>query len=266
MIKKAMWIYALSGLLWLSIENAASAHFQMIIPSDDMVNRNDNRKISLNVMFWHPFEGFGMDMAAPVQFGVFVRGRKIDLRGSLKAVKMKDRDGERDAHRAIYSLKNPGDHIFYVEPKPYWEASEESFIVHYTKVIVNAFGLQEGWDEEVGLKTEIIPLTRPYGLYAGNVFQGIVKVNGKPSPFAVVEVEYYNKDGKISAAEDPLITQVIKTDANGVFTYGIPKSGWWGFAALNESDKKMKHNGKYYPVEIGAVLWIKTSNMRGDEP
>ena len=28
--------------------------------------------------------------------------------------------------------------------------------------------------------------------YAGNVFQGIVKLDGKPVPFAEVEVEYYN--------------------------------------------------------------------------
>ena len=152
--------------------------------------------------------------------------------------------------------------MFFVEPAPYWEPAEEKFIVHYTKVVVNGFGLEEGWDDEVGLKTEIVPLTRPYGLYTGNVFQGIVKVNGKPVPFTKVEVEYYNKDGKLTAEADPLITQVIKADANGVFTYAMPRAGWWGFAALNEDEKPMIHDGKKYPVEIGALIWVHTRDMK----
>ncbi|HIJ20835.1 MAG TPA: DUF4198 domain-containing protein, partial [Deltaproteobacteria bacterium] len=43
----------------------------------------------------------------------------------------------------------------------------------------------------------------------------------------------------------------------GVFTYAAPRSGWWGFAALNTSDEKMKHEGQDKDVEIGAVLWVQ---------
>ncbi len=70
----------------------------------------------------------------------------------------------------------------------------------------------------VGLKTEIVPLSRPFGLYAGNVFQGTVKLNGKSVPYAKVEVEYYNKDGKVHAPSDYMVAQTIKADSNGVFT------------------------------------------------
>ena len=121
--------------------------------------------------------------------------------------------------------------------------------------------MEEGWDQEVGLKTEIVPLTRPYGLWTGNVFQGIVKVNGKPAPFTEVEVEYYNEDGSVKAPADPMITQVVKADENGVFTYAMPNAGWWGFAALNTDDATLTHEGKEYPVEIGAVLWVKAYDM-----
>jgi cobalt/nickel transport protein len=161
-------------------------------------------------------------------------------------------------------LKQPGDHVFYVVPEPYWEPAEETFIIHYTKVIVNAFGLESGWDAEVGLKTEIIPLTRPYGLYAGNIFQGMVLVDGKPAPFTEVEVEYYNKDGKYSAPAAPFVTQVVKADANGVFSYAMPVAGWWGFAALNQGEDKVVSaaDGKSYPVELGALIWIRTSAMK----
>jgi cobalt/nickel transport protein len=199
-----------------------------------------------------------MEMAKPAAFGVLARGKKEDLLSSLKRKTFKGAS----TWEAAYTIKRPGDHIFYVEPAPYWEPAEESFIVHYTKVIVGAFGLEEGWDQEVGLKTEIVPLTRPYGLWAGNVFQGVVKVGGKPAPYAEVEVEYYNRDGKVKAPDDSYITQVIKADSNGVFTYAMPIEGWWGFAALSTADFKLEHEGKKYPVEIGAVLWVRTREMR----
>lgn len=238
---------------------STQAHFQMIIPSDDMVKQGEGRTLNLDLRFWHPLEGLGMHVAPPVQFGVIIHGERQDLRGSLKPQKSKDRTGALlDTFAASYTMKKPGNYVFFVEPQPYWEAAEEKFIVHYTKVIVNGFGLEEGWDTDVGAKTEIVPLTRPYGLWSGNVFQGIVKVNGQPAPYTDVEVEYYDSEGKVKPPADPMITQVIKADSNGVFTYAMPWGGWWGFAALNEDNTKMQHEGKEFPVEIGAVLWVKT--------
>ena len=241
----------------LSLTSAVSAHFGMIIPSDDIITQDDNKSISLKVQFIHPMEGDYMDIAKPAQFGVLVQGKKIDLLNTLQEKKINDCT----TWETNYQIKRPGDYIFYVEPQPYWEPAEDCFIIHYTKVIVNALGLEVGWDEEVGLKTEIIPLTRPYGLWTGNVFQGIVKVKGEAVPYAEIEVEYYNQDGKVKCPAEPMITQVIKADRNGVFTYAMPKAGWWGFAALNEDEEKIKHNGEEKSVEIGAVFWVKTYDM-----
>jgi len=238
------------------------AHFQMIIPSDDIVTQSEKRELSINAMFWHPFEGHGMNMVLPAKFGVLVGGKQTDLLKSLKPKQVKDRRGKSfQTFTLNYTLKRPGDYVFYLQPKPYWDETEESFIVHYTKVIVNGFGLEEGWDQDVGLKTEITPLTRPYGIYTGNVFQGIVKLDGEPVAFSKVEVEYFNEQGKLQAPAGPYITQVVKTDSNGVFTYAMPKAGWWGIAALNSAKEKMLHKGKKYPVELGAVLWINTHDM-----
>jgi cobalt/nickel transport protein len=240
----------------------AFAHFQMIIPSDDMVTQEDDRTINLDVMFWHPIEGHGMNMAKPVKFGVMVRGKKTDLLGAMKPVKMKDRDGQmRDAFKVGYTVAKPGDHVFYVEPQPYWEPSEDHFIVHYTKVVVNGLGMEVGWDQPVGLKAEIVPLTRPYGIWKGNVFRGQVLVDGKPVPNPEVEVETYDPEYRIHPPTDSMITQVVHGDQNGVFAYGIPRAGWWGFAALTEGDKPMKHEGKDFPVEVGALIWVKAYDM-----
>ena len=258
MIRKAAAL-CVPFFLILFMAGIGFTHFGMIIPSDDMVTQQDSKDISLDIRFAHPFEGHLMNMAKPKQFGVLARGKNTDL---LSSVKEKKIDGF-STWETVYNIKRPGDYIFYIEPEPYWEPAEESFIVHYTKVVVNALGMEEGWDEELGLKTEIVPLTRPYGLWTGNVFRGIVKVNGKPVPYAEVEVEYYNEDGNVKAPADPFITQVIKADESGIFSYAMPKEGWWGFAALNTDSEKIKHSdGKEYPVEIGAVLWVKTQEMK----
>lgn len=237
----------------------AMAHFGMVIPSDDIVEKGEPRELGLKVMFIHPFEGQYMEMARPAAFGVLAQGSRQDLTGTLAPVKV---DGL-TTWEASYKVTRPGDHIFYMEPTPYWEPAEETFIVHYTKVVVGAFGLEQGWDAEAGLKTEIVPLARPYGLWSGNVFTGIVKVDGKPVPYAPVEVEFYNHDDRILPPAGAFVTQVVKADSNGVFTYAMPRAGWWGFAALSEDYVKMKGaDGRDYPVEIGAVIWVKTRDMR----
>lgn len=250
------------GMLFAGAIAPASAHFQVIKPSLEIVSTSQERVIDLDVFFTHPFQGLGLDMKAPVQFGVFTGGKKHDLRETLIPTSYVDTEKENiNSYTTKYKIKSPGDHIFYTQPQPYWEEAEETFIVHYTKTIVNAFGVEEDWDHELGLKAEIIPLTRPYGIWAGNVFQGLVKVNGKPVPHAIVEVELLDGGKIVNAPAESFITQTLKADANGVFTYGIPKSGWWGFAALVEDEKTMQRNNKEYPVELGAVLWIKAHYM-----
>jgi len=247
--------------LWSSM---VYAHFGMIIPSDDIVTQEDSKTVKLEVKFIHPMEGHYMEMEKPVNFGVRVGGKNVSLLPTLQSKKGRWIDQTKDFTywETMYKIRRPGDYTFYVEPKPYWEPAEDCYIIHYTKVCVNALGLEEGWDGEIGLETEIVPLTRPYGLWAGNVFTGIVKVKEKPVPFAEVEVEYYNKDGKIKPSADPYVTQVIKADKNGVFTYCMPKAGWWGFAALNEASWTMKDpDGKDKSIEIGAVYWVRTRNM-----
>jgi len=246
---KKLFIFIIMSVIASFSAGVALAHFGMLIPSDSMVMQNDNRTINVILSFSHPFEGEGMKLVEPVVFGVMANGKKADLLKTLRKTKLMGHT----AWETSYTIKRPGVYMFYMEPKPYWEPAEDCYIVHYTKTVVTAFGDDEGWDQEIGLKTEIVPLSKPYGLYTGNVFQGIVKMDGKPVPFGEVEVEYYNKDRKAQAPTDYMVTQTIKADANGVFTYSAPKAGWWGFAALNTSDKKIK--GK--DVEIGAVLWVR---------
>lgn len=241
---------ALALVFWAG---PALAHFGMVIPSQDVVTDKANAKVGLTVSFSHPMERNGMNMAKPKAFGVVEGGKKTDLLATLTPAKYLDHE----AWATEYTIKRPGVDIFYVVPEPYFEPAEDKFIEHLTKVVVPAFGEEEGWDEPVGLPAEIIPLTRPYGNYVGNVFTGKVLVDGKPAAGIDVEVEFNNKDKAYVAPNEYMNTQVVKTDANGVFSYAVPFAGWWGFAALSDAPQTIEKDGKAKKVERGAVLWAK---------
>lgn len=246
---------ALSALLPL----AAQAHFQTLIPSQEMVSPETGTAITVDMRFTHPMAGGPvMEMGAPTQFGVLVNGEREDLRKQLKPVQHEGHT----TYTADYKIKAPGDYLFYIEPAAYWEPAEEVMIIHYTKVAVDAFDAEEGWDAMVGFPVEIEPLTRPYGLWTGNTFRGVVRKNGEPVPYAEVEVEYLN-DGSVAIPAEPFTTQVVKADGNGVFAYTMPRAGWWAFAALVEGDEPMASpEGKPVPVEQGGLLWVRTHDMK----
>lgn len=250
----------LALFLVIFVDNQAFGHFQMILPSEDIVNESSGKTISLELIFTHPMEdGPVMEMGKPTQFGVFYQGKQHDLLQTLTPLTV---NGRR-AYKTDYKVTLPADYIFYIAPAPYWEPAEQKMIIHYTKVVVDAFDAGEGWDARVGLPVEIEPLARPYGLWTGNVFRGIVRKNGQPVPFAEVEVEFYNHGHRVAIPGDPYITQVIKADDRGVFSYAMPHEGWWGFAALVDGDEKMNGpDGKPVDVELGGLIWVKARDMR----
>lgn len=257
---RSLGVALLAGLMsFLVLADGVQAHFGMVIPSDNMVMQEDARTVDVTLSFSHPMEMVGMDLVKPKAFTVWANGQPQDLLPSLQPETVI----EHPAWKAAYAIKRPGVYVFVMEPQPYWEPAEDCFIIHYTKTMVTAFGDDEGWDAEVGLPTEIVPLSKPYGLYAGNLFQGIVKLDGEPVPFAEVEVEYYNRDRSASAPTDYMVTQTIKADQNGVFSYAAPQAGWWGFAALNTADYQLEAEGQKKDVELGAVIWVKFEAWQG---
>jgi uncharacterized GH25 family protein len=73
----------------------------------------------------------------------------------------------------------------------------------------------------------------------------------KPKRFEVVF-----EGEKADAPNEYMITQAIKADQNGIFTYAVPVAGWWGFSALNTPDFKLTREGEEKEVELGAVIWV----------
>lgn len=256
-MKQSAWA-ALAVVLTWAAGSVALAHFQVLLPSEDVIEEQ-GQPVELQILFTHPMEqGPVMEMGVPRRFGMLADGKPVDLMAQLQE---KKREGK-SAYAASVKLGRPSDYVFFIEPAPYWEPAEEKMIVHYTKVVVDYLGAEKGWDAMVGFSVEIEPLVRPYGLWTGNVFRGIVRRDGKPVPFAEIEVEYYNEAG-VKTPNDAFITQVIKADSQGQFSYAMPKAGWWGFAALVDGDEKMKSpTGKMVDVELGGLMWVKTVDMK----
>jgi len=248
------WLFGIIGLSMVPLTAiTAMAHFGMVISSDTMIMPNDDRTVHMALSFSHPFDGQGMPMAQPNKVVVVTGEKQTNLKDRLKPIQVM----KNTAWSIDYLIKRPGVHQFYMEPQPYWEPAEDSYIIHYTKTIIAAFGNESGWDTAFGLKTEIVPLSRPFGLFAGNIFRAMVMRDGKPLPHAPVEIEYYNRDSHARAATDFMVTHTVKADASGTFVYSPPVSGWWGFAALSDADFKLKHDGIDKDVELGAVIWVQ---------
>lgn len=234
------------------------AHFLELMPSAPSVSHGDPATLSVAVAFGHPFARDWLDMAPPDRVGVFGPEGLTDLTGSLAQV-----TGEPSRSYALeVTLGRPGDYTLVVEPAPYWEPAEDSYLVHLTKVVVNAYGVEGNWDRPLGLATEIVPLTRPYGLWQGNLFTGRVLVAGEPASDALVEITFANVDRRLSAPDESFVIQTVKTDADGVFSYAMPMAGWWGFAALSEGPEPLPGpDGEPKPVELGALIWVHAAPL-----
>ncbi|MEA2101478.1 MAG: DUF4198 domain-containing protein [Thermodesulfobacteriota bacterium] len=246
----------------------AFAHFQMVYTPECALNKGST--IDFKLVFTHPFEaGHTMDMGTPEQFFVVHKGKKKDLITDIKPIQWTSLTNSGKAYETSYKLRGMGDWVFCLVPAPYYEGSEDAYIQQFTKTIVNVAGAPSDWDKEIGLAAEIVPLDKPYSLWTGGTFSGIVKCNGKAVPFAEIEVEYLNhapimdknafaKKAKAEAPQDAFITLTIKADPQGVFTFGIPKAGWWGFAALG-AGPDTEYKGK--ELSQDAVIWVKAVDM-----
>lgn len=260
-----------------AMASSAFAHFQMIYTPESALEKPAT--IPLRLVFTHPFaDEHTMDMGLqadksikPINdFYVIHKEKKTDLKASLKPIEFTGSHNKGKAFSGEYKARKMGDHVFVLDPAPYYEANEDAYIQQITKMIVNVAGAPTDWDAELGLKTEIVPLMKPYGIWAGSTFSGIVKSAGKPVPFAEIEVEYSNHDIDLAknatikkphftAPQDSFVTIGIKADANGKFTFGIPKAGWWGFAALGAGPED-KYDGK--GLSQDAVIWIQAKEMK----
>ncbi|ACZ12567.1 DUF4198 domain-containing protein [Sulfurospirillum deleyianum] len=259
------------------IASSALAHFQMLYTPNMALEKGG--KIELRHVFTHPFaDEHTMDMgkqhdsdalAPVVDFFAINKEQKTDLKSTLKEITFKGNHNSGKGFASEYKAQKMGDHILVLTPAPYYEKGEDAYIQQITKTIVNVAGTPTDWDADLGLKAEIVPLTKPYAIWEGGSFTGVVKSNGKPVPFAEIEVEYINRDvdiknnkmgkDRVKAPQDAFVTMGIKANKDGEFTFALPKAGFWGFAALGVGVDK-EYKGK--ELSQDAVIWVEAKPMK----
>ncbi|MBB4285923.1 DUF4198 domain-containing protein [Roseospira goensis] len=244
----------------------ALAHFQLAYTPD--VNLDRPGEVPMKFFFWHPMDnGHAMDMGTPEDLSVYFKGEKIDLTDALAPVTFQAAENEAQGFEAAIPVKRNGDYIVAFTPAPYYEESEDIYIQQITKSVLNKGGIPTGWNEPVGLPTEIVPLNKPTNVIAGSTFSGVVLSDGEPVAGAEIEIEYMTApiDMDTNRPTEPTVggmpggALVAITDANGVFTFGIPKAGFWGFAALG-SGPATEHDGK--ELSQDAVLWVRAYDLK----
>jgi len=250
----------------MAVSSPSKAHFQLVYTPE--VNLEKAGDYPFKLIFWHPFEnGHAMDMGQPEEFFYVHKDKKTDLLGSIKPITFKGASNSAAAYETTVPLKRGGDYIFGIVPAPYYEESEDIYIQQLTKSYVNRGGIPGDWMVPLGLATEIVPLNKPTNVLAGSTFTGRVLADGKPVAGAEIEIEYMaaEPDMEKNAPKSPKASPmpggsvVAISDDNGYFTFGIPRAGFWGFAALGSGPAK-EFKGK--ELSQDAVLWVRAYDVK----
>ena len=237
----------------------ADASHHMLLPQTPNGKLDDVVKILYQ--WGHPFKHQLFDAAAPAGAWAFAPdGNKIDVGASIKkeAIVAAD-DAKVTAYSISFTPQQRGDFTFVVNAAPAWMEEEQEFWQDSVKVVYHV-QTQKGWDAATGQDLEWVPLTRPYGLQAGMVFQAKALVDGKPLGGAMVEIERYNSTVPKELPDDEQITRRVKTDPNGIVTCTLTEAGWWCLSAHCDAGKR-ERNGKMYPVRQRAIFWVHVDDQ-----
>ena len=153
------------------LSGSVHAHQQMVYTPELL--RDNGGSITLKMPFTHPASsGHVMTAAKPEQFYVVRKGKRTDLVDQLRPIEWTSQSGTGPAYELPVRLRGLGDNLFIYRMAPYYEESEDAYIQQITKTIVNVGGLPTDWNTDLGLDAEIVPLTKPYAIYAGGSFTG----------------------------------------------------------------------------------------------
>jgi uncharacterized GH25 family protein len=243
-----------SLVLLLSSSATVQAHYNMLLPQTPSAKRGE--AVTLVYQWGHPFEHQLFD--APTPEGVFViapDGPKTDLSGKAEPIAQPIGGGKQArAFQVRFTPDKRGDYVFVLTTPPIWMAEDEEFLQDTVKVVVHVQA-QKGWDAAAGQALAMMPLTRPYGLQPGMVFQAQALAESKPLAGTLVEIEHYNPAPPAKLPPDEHITRTAKTDPNGVVTATLTDPGWWCLTAQRAGGQK-DHEGKKFPVKQRTTLWV----------
>jgi cobalt/nickel transport protein len=153
-----------------------------------------------------------------------------------------------------FTPEQRGDYTFFLRTPPIWIEGEGEFLQDLVKVVLHVQA-QKGWDAVLPGTFQLVPLTRPYGLQPGMVFQAQAEGTDRPLKGAPVEVERYHPVPPKETPADEHVTRTARTDPNGVVTCTLTEPGWWGITVQRDAGTR-ERKGKAYPMRQRATLWV----------
>jgi cobalt/nickel transport protein len=232
----------------------ADAHYGILLPNSWSADRG--REVLVTFRWGHPFEHELFDAAPPESVALLnPDGTRTDLTKSVKKIAVSAGDGKMvTAYEVRFTPTQRGDHVVTLNAPPVWMESDREFWQDTIRVVVHV-ATQNGWDGATGKGFELVPMTRPYGLRPGHVFQGQALLDGKPAAGSVVEVERLNDERPKELPPDEHVTRTVKTDANGTATCTLDAAGWWCLTARRDAGTR-EREGKDFPLRHRATLWV----------
>ncbi len=223
---------------------ALCAHFHTVIPEEAFLKKG--RSVEVRYFYGHPFEHEVALTKRPDRLYVISPdGTTEDLLSALKE------DGT--GFRFTFTPAVRGDHYLVLRAPP---AVEADVVYRESSKVILHVQSQRGWDRPVlreGL--DIVPLTRPYGLYEHSVLRARVEWKGKPLAGARVEIEKYNAAPPKELPEDPFITSVVVTDEAGIFVASLPEAGWWSVTVTVKGAPE-RRGKRELPVKHVLTFWF----------
>jgi uncharacterized GH25 family protein len=245
-------------LVLLTAYPAGAEYFAILQTDPPSVHDQKLKELKVSIAFGHPFAQTATDMDLVQMFasikypakkdGQTIRHEFLDTLKPAKYLK-------KNAWATTIPLPEPGLYQLVLETRPYWEETQGIFLQQFAQTLVPVQGYEHGWEIPVGLKLEILPLTRPFGLTAPALFTGRVLLDDKILSDTPVRIEYLNED-KRTVPSPYHQTQRVLTDEHGLFSFVCPHPGWWGFAAVTKGDPLKGPDGQPKKTELSGVLWI----------
>jgi cobalt/nickel transport protein len=237
----------------------ARAHYNMLLPDKASVKKGE--QVTFTYQWGHPFEHELFDAPRPEKVSVLApAGPETDLTESLEKVSVPAAEGKKvTAYRFRFTPRERGDYVVLLRTPPIWMKEEQEFLQDTVSVVLHVQA-QKGWDAGLGDPyPHLVPLTRPYGLQPGMVFQAQLF---KPHPErrrVLVEIERYNPTPPKELPPDEQITRTARTDPNAVVICTLTDPGWWAVTAVDVARGAVRPEG---PVRIRATLWVFVDEKR----
>src|SRR5579875_1602969 len=186
----------LGGIIaWLSLSAAsATAHFNMLLPQKASVKKGET--LIITYQWGHPFEHQLFDAPQPQNLTVLCPdGKRIELTDKLVKTTHQVSAKEATVYQLRFTPQQRGDYVFVLRTPPIWMEEDGEFLQDTVKTVLHVQA-QKGWDSAIG-DFELVPLTRPYGLRSGMVFQVEMLTDRRDRgsarlPASWVEIERYN--------------------------------------------------------------------------